>query len=31
MDELREAARVQLRTVAGEFDARAFTCGSGYF
>jgi GTP cyclohydrolase II len=30
MGELREAARVQLPTVAGEFDARAFTCGSGY-
>ncbi len=30
MGELREAARVQLPTVAGEFDVRAFTCGSGY-
>ncbi len=30
MDELREAARVQLPTIAGEFDVRAFTCGSGY-
>lgn len=30
MGELREAARVQLPTVAGEFDARAFACGSGY-
>src|SRR5262249_5291683 len=30
MGELREAARVQLPTVAGELDARAFTCGSGY-
>ena len=29
MGELREAARVQLPTVAGEFDVRAFTCGSG--
>jgi 3,4-dihydroxy 2-butanone 4-phosphate synthase/GTP cyclohydrolase II len=30
MGELREAARVQLPTVAGEFDTRAFKCGSGY-
>lgn len=30
MGELREAARVQLPTVAGEFDVRAFMCGSGY-
>jgi hypothetical protein len=30
MGELREAARVQLPTIAGEFDARAFRCGSGY-
>ncbi|MFY9934715.1 MAG: GTP cyclohydrolase II RibA [Streptosporangiaceae bacterium] len=30
MGELREAARVQLPTVAGEFDVRAFTFGSGY-
>jgi GTP cyclohydrolase II len=30
MGELREAALVLLPTVAGEFDARAFTCGSGY-
>ena len=30
MGELREAARVQLPTIAGEFDVRAFTCGSGY-
>lgn len=30
MGELREAARVQLPTVAGEFDVRAFTFESGY-
>jgi 3,4-dihydroxy 2-butanone 4-phosphate synthase/GTP cyclohydrolase II len=30
MAEVREAARVRLPTVAGEFDVRAFTCGSGY-
>ena len=30
MAEPREAARVQLPTIAGEFDLRAFTCGSGY-
>ncbi len=30
MAEPREAARVQLPTIAGEFDVRAFTCGSGY-
>ena len=30
MSTVREAARVQLPTIAGEFDARAFTCASGY-
>src|SRR6266700_444527 len=30
MGELREAARVQWPSVAGEIDARALTCGSGY-
>jgi GTP cyclohydrolase II len=30
MGEVREAARVQLPTIAGEFDARAFRCGGGY-
>lgn len=30
MGEPREAARVQLPTIAGEFDVRAFACGSGY-
>ena len=29
MGELREAARIQLPTIAGEFDTRAFECGSG--
>lgn len=30
MGELREAARVQLPTVSGEFDTRAFRVGSGF-
>jgi 3,4-dihydroxy 2-butanone 4-phosphate synthase/GTP cyclohydrolase II len=30
MGEPREAARVQLPTIAGEFAVRAFACGSGY-
>jgi 3,4-dihydroxy 2-butanone 4-phosphate synthase/GTP cyclohydrolase II len=30
MTELREAARIQLPTVSGEFDTRAFKCASGY-
>jgi GTP cyclohydrolase II len=30
MGELREVARVQLPTVAGEFDMRVFTCGAGH-
>ena len=30
MDGVREVARVQLPTVSGEFDVRAFACGSGY-
>jgi len=30
MGEFHEAARIRLPTVAGEFDVRAFTCGSGY-
>jgi GTP cyclohydrolase II len=30
MQEVREAARVQLPTIAGEFDARAFSCTGGY-
>ncbi len=30
MGELREAARVQLPTVSGEFDMRAFRLGSGF-
>jgi GTP cyclohydrolase II len=30
MTELREDARIQLPTVSGEFDTRAFTCASGH-
>jgi 3,4-dihydroxy 2-butanone 4-phosphate synthase/GTP cyclohydrolase II len=30
MVEVREAARIQLPTVSGEFDTRAFTCSSGH-
>lgn len=30
MNDVREAARVQLPTSAGEFDTRAFECSSGY-
>lgn len=30
MTEVREAARIQLPTLFGEFDARAFTCASGH-
>jgi GTP cyclohydrolase II len=30
MIEVREVARIQLPTVSGEFDTRAFTCASGH-
>jgi GTP cyclohydrolase II len=30
MGQVWEAARVQLPTIAGEFDTRAFKCGAGY-
>jgi GTP cyclohydrolase II len=30
MTEVREVARIQLPTISGEFDTRAFTCGSGH-
>jgi 3,4-dihydroxy 2-butanone 4-phosphate synthase/GTP cyclohydrolase II len=30
MIEVREVARIQLPTVSGEFDTRAFACASGY-
>lgn len=30
MIEVREVARIQLRTTYGEFDTRAFECASGH-
>jgi 3,4-dihydroxy 2-butanone 4-phosphate synthase / GTP cyclohydrolase II len=30
MTEVREVARIQLPTVSGEFDTRAFRCASGH-
>ena len=30
MTEVREVARIQLATISGEFDTRAFECASGH-